>query len=433
MKLAFPIVEACAEYPQEVIDKAQFKISKTRAMLLASGKNTFLTMILLRLPVHIVRDLPTAAVDYQNIYFGIDFVLQHDIATLTFAQMHEVLHPLYENNSRIGNRDPKLWNFATDYVNNAILIKSGYPMPKQPNGQPLGLYDKKYENMTAEQVYDKLVENMSTENLPNGIGFDIIYDKSNAASNNSQADSQQGNQQPSSNGNGSSNTDEEMDDSEVAEAKQSFDDLVQQALIEAEKQGDTWSSSGSPEHERMLRRLSPPEVNWKQQLRQYTFELSDVKKTWKRFNRRMLPMGIHLQGKQRQYKFGNVEFHIDVSGSVNEQMFDSFCSNVHAILQDLKPTKITLHQFDTRIIDSVELKSARELLTKVNFRGGGGTSITPSLQALAKTKAKVAIIITDGYFETISKKQDPNIPIIWVIFDNPKWTAPFGKVIHLKE
>lgn len=425
MKLAFPPIEPCDKYPAEVIDKARFKLAKSRAMLLASGKNTFLTMILLRLPVHLVNtpQLTTAAVDYSNVYFSIDFVLEHDISTLTFVQMHEVLHPLYENNSRLGTRNPEVWNQATDYVNNSILIKAGYPMPKMPDGKPLGLYDSKFDNMTAEQVYEKLVQDPSNQKS-NSIGLDIIYD--NTAK---QEESQNTNQ----NGSGESAEDLEVSEEELAAAKQAFDDLVQQSLIEAEKKNDTWSSSGSPEHARLLERLAPPEVDWKKQLRKYAFELSGMKRTWKRFNRRMLPMGIHLQGRQRQVKFGNVEFHIDVSGSVNESMFNTFCSNVHYILQELKPNKITLHQFDTRIIDSTELKTARDLLTKVEFRGGGGTSIYPSLRALAKSNAKVAIIITDGYFESLSIQDNPNIPVIWVIFDNPQWTAPFGKVIHLKE
>jgi len=65
---------------------------------------------------------------------------------------------------------------------------------------------------------------------------------------------------------------------------------------------------------------------------------------------------------------------------------------------------------------------------RIDFRGRGGTAIDPVMEWGQKNKPDVLVVFTDGYFRPASF--DPGVPVIWIIHDNPKWTAPFGKVIH---
>jgi len=42
----------------------------------------------------------------------------------------------------------------------------------------------------------------------------------------------------------------------------------------------------------------------------------------------------------------------------------------------------------------------------------------------------VILFFTDGEFHWPSKKCFPTCPVVWLIHEDPNFTAPFGEVIH---
>ena len=96
------------------------------------------------------RWCPTAATDGKNFYYNKDFVAAlakkgDNQEQVTFLIGHEVLHCVYDHmdKDRMGNRDPRLWNIANDYVINADLVEANV-------GQKIDLvqicYEYKYHN-----------------------------------------------------------------------------------------------------------------------------------------------------------------------------------------------------------------------------------------------------------------------------------------------
>ncbi|MBT7452187.1 MAG: hypothetical protein HN793_15220, partial [Rhodospirillaceae bacterium] len=67
---------------------------------------------------------------------------------------------------------------------------------------------------------------------------------------------------------------------------------------------------------------------------------------------------------------------------------------------------------------------------EVDFHGRGGTNITEVLEWIIENKPVVSVIFTDGGFRW-PEHLKPTSPIIWLIHDNPTWTAPVGKVIYI--
>ncbi len=118
---------------------------------------------------------------------------------------------------------------------------------------------------------------------------------------------------------------------------------------------------------------------------------------------------------------------VDISGSETDEDFLRFISELHGILRMMKPKKIWLGQFDSRIRSMTLVRNIYDL-AKVKFFGRGGTVITEVLNHAEKTKPKICMIFTDGDFYMDRKICSANI--LWMIHDNPRWTAPFGKVIH---
>jgi predicted metal-dependent peptidase len=98
--------------------------------------------------------LPTAATDGRNFYYNSEFVNKLPQKQIEFLVGHEVLHVVYDHMGRAGDRDKRLFNCAADYCVNSDL-------KQQRIGDfiPIGLYNKKYDGWSSEEVYDDLYEN----------------------------------------------------------------------------------------------------------------------------------------------------------------------------------------------------------------------------------------------------------------------------------
>jgi predicted metal-dependent peptidase len=106
----------------------------------------------------------TACVDGKKIYYNEEWVL-----TLTPPQRmgllaHECMHPALQHLWRRGNRDRNLWLLAADYVVNSVLLNTinedgsrAFELP------PDGLYDSRFDGMSAEQIYSILKEEQEEE------------------------------------------------------------------------------------------------------------------------------------------------------------------------------------------------------------------------------------------------------------------------------
>jgi len=141
--------------------KARIKIQK--AILWININRGFFGQLLANLNVYGSSDpnYPTMATNGLNIQYHPDFVLGQSDAAIRFVLCHEILHCVGEHMSRRGNRNPKLWNYATDYAINPILnaeADANFAWPKNPDGTRMGLFEEKYEGMRAEDIYDDLLQ-----------------------------------------------------------------------------------------------------------------------------------------------------------------------------------------------------------------------------------------------------------------------------------
>ena len=93
----------------------------------------------------------------------------------------------------------------------------------------------------------------------------------------------------------------------------------------------------------------------------------------------------------------------------------------------LNPKYIEFSLFDTSIRSTDRVHNLIEL-QRVKFSGRGGTLIEPVFNHINETKPKFSIIFTDGEFGIPETKV--KTPILWIIYNNPTFKAPFGKVVH---
>jgi predicted metal-dependent peptidase len=109
---------------------------------------------------------PTIAVDrWWRIYWNADFVARfakdpndlnsYNIVALSQLFVHEVHHLLRFHWQRQGNRDPKLWNVATDMeINDDIDVSAVAPISPPQLPQAYGLSP----NLSAEEYYEALMQ-----------------------------------------------------------------------------------------------------------------------------------------------------------------------------------------------------------------------------------------------------------------------------------
>ena len=118
---------------------------------------------------------------------------------------------------------------------------------------------------------------------------------------------------------------------------------------------------------------------------------------------------------------------ITTSGSVSDSEFNRFVTETASILRMMKPEKITVVQFDTSIKSTDDVRNVQDLMG-IQFTGRGGTRIDPVIEWANKTKPQLLLLFSDGRFRFSNQKA--NSKTLWLIHDNPKFEAPFGKVIH---
>ena len=120
---------------------------------------------------------------------------------------------------------------------------------------------------------------------------------------------------------------------------------------------------------------------------------------------------------------------VDVSGSVTDAEFNQIMSETGGLLRMLKPAKMTLLQFNTAVRNVTPIKDFKKLAS-VEFKGRGGTRINPVMQWAEENKPKLLLVFSDGEFCQATIDPSRHTDVIWLVYDNPKFTAPFGKVVH---
>ena len=153
----------------EKMDPALFKKFDKKislALHYMSIHQTYYYNIVMELKMVPTFDVDTMAVNaFGNLYINPDFVvntLSDDGVVAVLA--HEAGHVQFLSFFRMGNRDIRLWNVATDYVINKWLLKDGFVLPDSDDFRPL--LPRLEDNRWIIPKYDNLdITNMKAERL----------------------------------------------------------------------------------------------------------------------------------------------------------------------------------------------------------------------------------------------------------------------------
>ena len=331
----------------------------------------------------------TAATNGKRIKYNPEFFMSLDNEERVFLMLHEAMHCAYLHMERTTGRDHSRFNIAADHVINLQLKDRGFKMPE------CGIADDDYKELSTEQIYDLLPENPGggNGNVP-GFGSDL--------------------EEPE--GGNSPEAQEQL--------RQDMQDILVRAALQSQMANDKPGSIPG-DIQIFLDRLLNPKLPWQRILQKYLNAFSKNDYSFKKPNRRFFP--DHYLPSMYGENLINFAAFADISGSVTDHEFHVQVSETAGIMRMMKPKQILFGQFDTEIKSVEKINDLRDMY-KIEFTGRGGTDIEPVIHWANKNKPQLLMVFSDGDFNF--PKVQTKVPTIWLVYNNPNFTAPFGKVIH---
>jgi predicted metal-dependent peptidase len=369
---------------------------------------------------------PSAYTNGRDEVYGTAFVEALPVSELSFVCLHEAVHKGLRHLTtwrKLFESDHQLANQACDYVVNRIIVKadpneSVCKFPRNPDGTRMGLYDERFDGMSAKQIFDILKKEQD-----GGQGGQGANQKQGSGA---------GQGQPSFDEHGWDDA-KEMDKADRDALEKEIDHALRRGEAEAKKcgagKGDTPAEVGE---------LLRPAVDWRAALREFFNSHCAAKDeaTWRRLNRRFVGMDVYLPSMHGE-ALGHAVVGADLSGSMwagNPSPMSRIFTELVEIAKTTKPEKLDVLYWDTAVAghDSFTQGDYDSLLSQVKPKGGGGTSANcvPTYMHDNKIKPDCIIMVTDGEVFGNWGSNYP-APVLWVIVDNPTVEAPTGKTLHV--
>lgn len=370
------------------------KITKAKAGLILD--RPFWGSLVMRPVYRTDENCKTGWTDGKTIAYSSDFVNSLNLGQVKTFCAHEAGHNMLCHHIRRGNRNPKKWNMAGDYVVNGLLLADGFERI------PGMLYNHAYDGMSTEAVYSMLPDDQEgddtdADNDPGGCGE--VRDL------------------PGKDGRSPS-------PSEISQAEQEAKISTIQAAQQAKVMGNLPESV-----RRLVNDMLSPAVDWKEALRRFVDHTAKNDYTWQLPNRRFIGNDLYLPSL-RSDNLGSIVVAVDTSGSVDQDMINQFAAELTAILQDYK-TDCTVIYCDSEIAN-VEHFTWEDLPLKLSPAGGGGTNFNPPFAYVEENDLapKCLIYLTDmaGEFPASA----PVYPVLWGTIDADNEMPPFGETVKIR-
>ena len=362
---------------------------------------------------------PTAATDGRHLYFNTQFFNALSNKEIEFVIAHEIMHCVFDHLTRREDRDPMLYNIASDYIVNNLLVrdKIGEKVQMIPIFQ-----DFQYDGWTSEEVYDELFKQAEENGKKFLDELGELLDE-HVDWENSDGESEDGNPQE---GKGSNNR-----PTYSKEEMRKIRDEIKESMIQASQAAGAGNTPA--EVKRLIQELTEPKMNWSEILRQQIQSTIRNDFTFQRVSRKAWHTGAILPGQNFEETI-DICVALDMSGSIGDEQARDFLSEVKGIMEEYKDYNIKIWCFDTNVYneDTFTGDDGRDLL-EYEITGGGGTDFMANWEYMKEhdINPKKFIMFTDGY-PWGSWGEEDYCDTVFVIHSNydKNLQAPFGITAH---
>jgi len=345
--------------------------------------------------------MQTMAVDESgNIFYSPEFVNKITWQNLAATLVHETLHVLFSHVTRGKNKQSDIWNVCVDLSVNTILknenfsILSGCIVPDYNDSFSLNkgaIVIKDVSKKTPEQIYDEL-ENR----LPSDEAISLSFD---AHLSSGSKDKSTGKSQKIIN---------PLSEKRIKE-------LLTEAQTYAEMRG-----SISQGIKKLLEGFLDSKVSWKAILQKYLQKQIKLGSNWSRPNKRFRHRGIYLPSPAKENV--KITVAIDTSGSISDENFKEFMSEILEMARSYENVKIQMIQWDTEVLKDQTLTGGEIIEELKPVREGcGGTTLSCVKDHFVKNSLLVPsllIILTDGYIESVTESNVLDCDRLWILTKN---------------
>lgn len=440
-------------------------------------KYPFIGSIALRMEMVPVRDVRvrTACTDGNSVYFDIAFLSSLSRDEQTFVLAHEVWHAVMMHLVRRQNRDPQLFNIATDKEVNALLQKDGFTPPKE-----VLLPTREEEGKCAEEIYEMLLKQMKKQKQQgqqqNGGGsgsgssgsgqsqndkngqpkknskdgnetgeltgqfdkhvYEGMEDQQSGGGKNGKQNSQSGNGNGQQNGNGQDDGEGEgnsgygeltdkygkvgFDSDYQPKVSKDFADKMRETIVSEAQRCEKMKGSLPAHIKELVKKCMTPEIKWQEVLAQFVTRCyNSGNRSWIPPNRRHVHNGIYLQSRQATKI--KLAVGIDTSGSTMGDR-SKFLGELHSLVRSFGMFSLDIIECDAEVGAHHHYTQDDNLEFEIDngeyaMTGGGGTAMRPIFDFILDNQIEcdALCIMTDGYIDSIPTNPIPGLPVLWVI------------------
>jgi predicted metal-dependent peptidase len=338
----------------------------------------------------------TAATDGKTVFWSKKDFMRCSKDERKWTLIHEIWHVARLHFVRGLGKIARLWNKACDIRINNDMIREGNKLPN--NGY--WLFDMSIDDngiLSEEQIYNMLLqkEDIGGKGQPNDM-LPLPGDE---------------NQQKQA----------------IAQQVTIVIQAVQIAKNSA-KNGQAGNIPGGVAE--YLKNLLAPVVPWRNELWMFMTDLTSADYSWSHRNRRYNHM--YLPGLEDIPEgLEHIAFFVDTSASITDPAVERFNSELKYIWETLKPKKMTVIQFDTKI-HNVRVFNEGDEFTDIKVYGRGGTSMVCVKEWIDEHKPTAALIFSDMECAPMEKPKI-NIPILFAVIPGNGIMPDFGRIIHIKD
>lgn len=377
------------------------KISQAKAKLLVDYP--LFGVLASKLELSLNDDIESFKSNGIKLEYNSDFLVELTDKEMEFVFANGAMHASLSHEARKNGRSGWLWQLATDYAINDMLVENGLQKPHRAH------YSKRFSGMYAEEIYAELKEDILRDELEYEAD-DIEDTQDNSDKKNNPKDSQL-----------SQEKQHNSQDVELSQEEQLFEEFAKAKIDEAQKDGEIPASMA-----RFFKLTCKSKIDWRDELKAALDKFYRDDYTLLPPSKKLLYSGIYLpSSKSQRFKFVVA---IDSSGSVDEALLGTFLSELNFIMNTFSNFQLDLLVCDDRIQTHKTFYSGDIL--DVELRGGGATDFRAVFEFIESELEDVKLLLYFSDLDGVFPKERPMYEVKWIAPMESE--VPFGEVIIIE-
>ncbi len=379
--------------------KIDEKISQAKAKLLV--EYPYFGTVASQLKLVANDDIEAFKSDGVTLEYNSDFFHELELEEMEFVFANGAMHASLLHQNRKSNRSGWLWQLATDYAINDMLVENGLERPYQAH------YSKRFSGLYAEEIYAELKEDILRDELEyEADHLEDVKEDETPEENKTQT--------------------ERLTQDETLQ-EQLFEEFAK-SVLEAEMLQEQLPQS----IERFFDIAKSGKIDWRRELKDAIERFHKDDYTLLPPSKKFLYMGLYLPScVSETFK---LVVAIDSSGSIDDTQLRLFLSELDFLMLHVQNYQIDLLVCDEKIHSHTVFEKGEVLesaFEQEELKGGGATDFRPVFEFVERELHSTRLLLYFTDLEGTFPSNPPHYHVKWVT-ESPKET-PFGELLLLEE